>query len=295
MYGYIYRTHNIVNGKMYIGKRVSKVFLENKYLGSGKILKQAINKYGRDNFTVEILEECFSSNELNEREIYWIEYYNAVNDDNYYNLSEGGHGGFDFINKNRLSPACLSREQHPMFNKLGIDNPRYGKRHSGETKLKLSKLQTGKRSITNGIITKRIDSNDQVPEGFWYGESYSDNRKWSEIRKIKFSSKTSNTVVINNGVHTIRVKESDLNKYLENGYIKGYRNDQIKTGSEAPAYGMRHSDEFKKLVSEKTKGTVWINNGIKCKRVKKYELDNYINEGWFIGRKLVERATTIEK
>ena len=42
------------------------------YLGSGKILKDAIKKYGRDNFTVEILENCKTKELLNDREKYWI-------------------------------------------------------------------------------------------------------------------------------------------------------------------------------------------------------------------------------
>ena len=56
MFGYIYRTHNKVNGKMYIGKRISNKFLENEYLGSGKILRNAVNKYGKENFYVELKE-----------------------------------------------------------------------------------------------------------------------------------------------------------------------------------------------------------------------------------------------
>ena len=41
----------------------------------------------------EILEICQTKEELNEREKYWISYYNAVEDPNFYNRSEGGQGG----------------------------------------------------------------------------------------------------------------------------------------------------------------------------------------------------------
>ena len=44
MYGYIYETTNLINNKKYIGKKVSSVFLAEKYLGSGRILKQSILK-----------------------------------------------------------------------------------------------------------------------------------------------------------------------------------------------------------------------------------------------------------
>ena len=58
MYGYIYITTNIINNKKYIGKHKSLEFDEN-YKGSGIRLNQAINKYGINNFTTIILEQCF--------------------------------------------------------------------------------------------------------------------------------------------------------------------------------------------------------------------------------------------
>lgn len=45
MYGYIYETTNLINGKKYIGKRVKPKF-DGNYKGSGKVLKHAIEKYG---------------------------------------------------------------------------------------------------------------------------------------------------------------------------------------------------------------------------------------------------------
>ncbi len=63
----IYKTTNLVNGKFYVGK--SK-YNDPEYLGSGIILKKAILKYGIENFNKEILEQCNSDAELNEREKY---------------------------------------------------------------------------------------------------------------------------------------------------------------------------------------------------------------------------------
>jgi hypothetical protein len=48
------------------------------YLGSGKILKFAINKYGKENFIKEIIEKCNNQEELDLREKYWIKYYNST-------------------------------------------------------------------------------------------------------------------------------------------------------------------------------------------------------------------------
>jgi hypothetical protein len=87
---YIYKIINKINGRWYIGKTNGK---DPNYMGSGKILKQAYEKYGKDNFEKIILENCSSEKELNEKEIYWIERSAAITDPMSYNLVEGGTGG----------------------------------------------------------------------------------------------------------------------------------------------------------------------------------------------------------
>lgn len=57
---YIYRIINNLNGKDYVGKRKhqdSDSPLEERYMGSGKLIKEAIVKYGRENFKKEILDD----------------------------------------------------------------------------------------------------------------------------------------------------------------------------------------------------------------------------------------------
>ena len=92
-YGYIYLTTNKLNGNKYIGKHKAAQF-DSQYLGSGIILTNAISKYGFENFTCEVLEWCYSRQQLNDREIYWIGYYDAVEDDKFYNIASGGEGGY---------------------------------------------------------------------------------------------------------------------------------------------------------------------------------------------------------
>ncbi len=89
----IYKTTNLINGKFYIGKDVKN---NPNYLGSGKLIKQSIKKYGRSNFVKEILEICFSLQELNEKEKFWINKLNAI--ESGYNLTEGGSGGDTWTN-----------------------------------------------------------------------------------------------------------------------------------------------------------------------------------------------------
>lgn len=94
MYGFIYETTNDINGVKYIGQKIyDKKGNWKTYLGSGIYLRRAIDKYGKENFTRKILEECSSKEILDEREIYWIKYFDAVNSNNYYNIASGGDGG----------------------------------------------------------------------------------------------------------------------------------------------------------------------------------------------------------
>ena len=76
MVGCIYLTTNLVNGKKYIGKRQSSVF-DVRYKGSGKYLKNAINKYGWDNFSCEVLEWCETIEDLVNAEKRYIAESNA--------------------------------------------------------------------------------------------------------------------------------------------------------------------------------------------------------------------------
>lgn len=86
----IYKIINKVNNRWYIGKHNGK---DPNYMGSGKLLKQAKEKYGLENFEKIVLETVDSPELLNEREKYWIEKTNAVNDPQSYNLAYGGEGG----------------------------------------------------------------------------------------------------------------------------------------------------------------------------------------------------------
>ena len=93
--GYIYKIINDIDDKVYIGKttRTLKVrFQEHCYEKRGNSkLHNAIQKYGAEHFSIICLEECDNSL-LNEREHYWIDFYQAFGE-NGYNLTEGGDGG----------------------------------------------------------------------------------------------------------------------------------------------------------------------------------------------------------
>lgn len=92
MIGYIYKTTNKINQKIYIGKHQSSEY-DDKYFGSGKILRRAIEKYGLDNFANEIIDTADTDDELNEKEKYYIEHYKSIYGKDCYNLAKGGDGG----------------------------------------------------------------------------------------------------------------------------------------------------------------------------------------------------------
>lgn len=68
----LYRITNLLNGKMYVGKHITKD-LNDRYMGSGLILKRAIKKYGRENFRKEWLMFCEDEDELNYMERVFVD------------------------------------------------------------------------------------------------------------------------------------------------------------------------------------------------------------------------------
>jgi len=132
---FIYLTKNLITNEKYIGKHYGE--LNDSYLGSGKILQRAINKYGKENFQREILYISKDAQENNEKEKEFIKAFNAVEDRTFYNISEGGDGGDIF--------HLLSVEQQEEIRQkakersTGINNPRYGVHLTEETKEKIRK------------------------------------------------------------------------------------------------------------------------------------------------------------
>lgn len=96
---YVYKTTNILNNKIYVGRRVSSASPEiDPYLGSGKQLLLAIKKYGRENFKKEVIKICDSKEHSAEIEASIVTEEFIKRPDTY-NMHKGGFGGFDHINK----------------------------------------------------------------------------------------------------------------------------------------------------------------------------------------------------
>jgi len=91
----VYKTTNLINGKIYIGKDCKN---NPEYLGSGIILNKAIEKYGKNNFKKETIYSCKTKTELNDMEIQMIKKYNSFFNHSGYNIASGGIGGDTFTN-----------------------------------------------------------------------------------------------------------------------------------------------------------------------------------------------------
>ena len=131
---FIYITTNNLNGCKYIGKHLGHE--TDSYLGSGKILVRAIEKYGKENFSREIIEFNSSEEENAEREKYYIALYNATTNPLFYNIHEGGKGGYTTAGYTEEEKQQL-RQKLSELNK-GEKNGMYGKHHSQKTKDYLS-------------------------------------------------------------------------------------------------------------------------------------------------------------
>ena len=96
----IYKITNKLNGKIYIGKHQTKD-INDSYMGSGKLLQRAQEKYGIDSFVKEIIHIFDTEEEMNTKEQELVTEEFCSRDDTY-NICVGGKGGFSYINKHAL-------------------------------------------------------------------------------------------------------------------------------------------------------------------------------------------------
>ncbi len=108
MYFYTYKITNLKNGKYYYGAH-STNNLNDGYMGSGRQLELAKKKYGKEYFTIEILQHFSSKEEMYNAEAGLITEH-VVSDPQSYNEKLGGYGGWDHIDS--------SGNNNPMRNEL---------------------------------------------------------------------------------------------------------------------------------------------------------------------------------
>lgn len=162
MFGYIYKTTNLVNGKIYVGKHRSPQ-LDESYLGSGIHLSNAVNYYGKENFIVELIDTAESLSELNDKEKLYIQELNARDPNIGYNIACGGDGGQEGLTYKHTEEAkqkirdswktrshTLSAEERAKI-RSGYANMSEDKKQERSEKLKIA--LTG-RSLPEDVKTK---------------------------------------------------------------------------------------------------------------------------------------------
>lgn len=247
VFGIIYRTTNLVNGRMYIGKhQVSDKYdgTFDGYLGSGTLLKRSISLYGEEKFERETLRECFSKDELDEWEELYLQKYNCAENPLYYNC----------INTNYLGGR------------------KSGYHHSEETKIKLSE------SAKRRGISKETRAKMMVTK--------SDPEYLKEFGK-KISEAISGRKAINkNGIQKV-VTIDDLPSYLDDGWELGVLPDIVESriAPQRGKYRSPQSKESIEKRMAYIRGTIVLSKeGHNDKMVSKDDLQSYLDNGWKIGR-----------
>jgi group I intron endonuclease len=216
-----------VNGKIYIGQ---DKYNNPNYLGSGKILHLAFQKYGISNFKKEIIEECESKEVLNEREKFWIAYCNSTDRSVGYNIALGGNGG-DTISNHPNKEEIKKRHS----NWMQENNPTRGRKKP-------------ESEIENWRISYVGKYNGENNPNFGSKRNESFKQKISEARKQWHKNLSEEER------SEIGKKISESNKGKE-GYWKDKTNDKHSEWMKEnnPMKGKTHTDEVKKRISEANK------------------------------------------
>lgn len=158
----IYIIKNKIDNKVYIGQSVHVKYristhkcLLDKNKHENSYLQNAYNKFGKDNFEFKLLELC-EENKLDEREVYWISYYDSMNRQKGYNRESGGNTNKRFC-KERIQR--ITGEYNPMFSKNHSDKSKNKIREANRghnNKLTQNMVETIKERLSKGEECKTL-------------------------------------------------------------------------------------------------------------------------------------------
>ena len=298
MIGYIYKTTNTHNNKIYVGQRKSDVFLAEKYLGSGKILLQAVEKYGKDAFIVELIDTAETLEELGEKERFWIKELRSQDPEIGYNICPGGihvpiegeQNGFfgkhhSEETKQLLRDKAMLRPAMSQETRDKIAEKNRGSHRSEETRKKMGDIQRGRKAYTDGVVVKYFfPDQDVIPEGFYPGIPQSTKEKLSTAGRGRvFSEET-------------RAKLTERNYNRWKNYTKDERaavcanmKNATRTNGGAEYWrGKKRgpmSEEQKLKMAKTLRQKRWVTDGIVSKMVHESEVEQYVQQGFRRGRK----------
>lgn len=179
----VYKIINTINGKVYIGQAqdIERRWNYHKYSalkGESNVLYKAMRKYGIDNFSFEVIEEC-SIEELNEKEIYYIEQYNSyihAENSNGYNMTLGGDGVKGLVRTEEFKikfSESRKGEKHPLYGKTFTEEHRKKMSEAHKGKYKRGKSPSARRVVCEG---KTFDCIEDCAD--FYEVKYSTMKAW---------------------------------------------------------------------------------------------------------------------
>ena len=250
----IYKITNIDNNKVYIGQSKNIInrlqnhknaLIKNKHFNWH--LQNAWNNYGESKFTFSIIEQC-NVDDLDEREMYWINYYNSHNRINGYNKTLGGKGpiGYkhDYQTKLKISKANKGRISPNKGKKYSIEHRKKlsqihkGKKLTEEWKLKISQSNKGKTPWNKGINSKKITFTEQ--QYYFICQLRSINVSYKNIGYLFSCSK--NVIV-----RLLKDNNCYITKNCKNDFFIKTKEDVIKYENEIYLF----FDKFKQILKNK--------------------------------------------
>lgn len=159
----IYKITNLIDGKIYIGQTINRLKRRVNRLRYNILLKRAMKLYGIENFELSVIENCSDINELNEKEQFWISFYDSINNQKGYNLQSGGKNcRMHEYTKKMLSEKCSGwhhtekAKQKIREASTGNKHWAYGKKFSSRHISNMSKGHMGHRptKITKEKISR---------------------------------------------------------------------------------------------------------------------------------------------
>ena len=207
---FIYKIKCETNNKVYIGQSTNPKRRFNQHLNYNKFIKDDVDKYGKDSFTLEILEEC-DENNCCDRETYYIEKYDTVN--NGYNVQKIAHNGV-FNRRRHQWNTGLTKETDVRVKKIsdalkgkycGENSPLYGVPKSKEHRKKMSAI-------------RRTETGEK---NHFYGHTHSEDTKKIISYKKSLYAKQNPYIWMTNEIVTKQVKLCDIEEYEQRGFKRG--------------------------------------------------------------------------
>ena len=226
MYYTIYKITNQINNKFYIGKHQTEN-LDDGYMGSGRAIKAAIRKHGKDNFVKEILYTFDNPETMNQKEIEMVDE-GVVNNQLCYNMCIGGFGG-NFVERKGKTyqeiygDRAMEVAQKISLSKIGEKNPMFGRKVTKEHKLKLKKVSHLKNLTVEerrrAIETRTIRAaSGEIIYGMTGKKHKEESKKKTSLSLLGHLGANKGRIWINNGVERKMIPQSEI---VPTGWIRG--------------------------------------------------------------------------